>query len=428
MSAAAPAVTGRKFHIDLVWNLASLAVVGVSGALVNLLIARYLDQAALGVFNQVFALYIVLSQIAVGGVHLSVLMHVSHNQSDRRACGLITSAGLLLAFGLSLIICAAAAALHGVAGALLKSPAVGEGLLLAVPGLLLFSLNKVLMNTLNGVSHMRAYALLAALRVVMIVAAIAAVIALRWPAVWLAASLSVAEAALFLCLATYVPLRICPILCFNQPLAWVGRHFSYGARGLLAGIFTELNTRVDILLLGLFLADDGPVGVYSFAAILAEGFSQLPLVIRRNVDPMLGQRFAEGRSADIARDLARVKRLSLLMMLALGGGAIALYLPAVRLLVPDRGFEGSWPPFVILMAGIIANAYYKPFQGIVLQGGRPGVFTGMVAIVVVANALLNAALIPLLGINGSAAGTAIAYIVEAGLIVYYARRLFGVNL
>ncbi|TWT44288.1 Polysaccharide biosynthesis protein [Phycisphaerae bacterium RAS1] len=428
MSASAAAAAGRKFNVDLIWNLASLAVLGVSGALINLLIARYLDQAALGVFNQVFAIYIVLSQIAVGGVHLSVLMHVSYNQADRRARSQITCAGLLLAGGLSLVVCGAAAALHGVTAAVLNSPDVGRGLLLTIPGLLLFSLNKVLMNTLNGVSHMRAYALFQALRVLMIVAGIAAVIALRWPTVWLAASLSVAEAALFVGVAAYVQARVCPIVSFEAQRTWIGRHFSYGLRGLLAGVFTELNTRVDILLLGLFLADDGPVGVYSFAAILAEGFSQLPLVIRRNVDPPLGRHFAEGRTDDIARDLARVKRLSLLMMLVIGVAAVALYLPAVRLLVPDRGFESSWPPFAILMAGIIVNAYYKPFQGIVLQGGRPGVFTGMVAIVVAANALLNAALIPVLGIAGSAAGTAIAYGVEAGLIVYYARKLFGVKL
>ena len=53
----------------------------------------------------------------------------------------------------------------------------------------------------------------------------------------------------------------------------------------MSGILTEVNTRVDILVLGYFHGDT-LVGVYSFAAILAEGFSQLPMVVRRSIDPL----------------------------------------------------------------------------------------------------------------------------------------------
>jgi hypothetical protein len=59
---------GGRFRRDVAWNVASIAVLGVSGIALNAIIARTYDAAALGVFNQVMAAYILFSQLAVGGV------------------------------------------------------------------------------------------------------------------------------------------------------------------------------------------------------------------------------------------------------------------------------------------------------------------------------------------------------------------------
>jgi Na+-driven multidrug efflux pump len=81
-----------------------------------------------------------------------------------------------------------------------------------------------------------------------------------------------------------------------------------------------------------------------------------------------------------------------------------------------------------LMAGVTLNSGYRPFLGILLQGGRPGMNTVLIAAVVVGNALLNLLLIPRLGMYGSALGTALAFGLEAALLVLLAKRLFGVRL
>src|SRR5262245_19467502 len=60
-----------KFGKDVIWNLGSLALLGASGVLINTIIASYQSPASLGIFNQAFAFYIVLSQFAVGGMQFS---------------------------------------------------------------------------------------------------------------------------------------------------------------------------------------------------------------------------------------------------------------------------------------------------------------------------------------------------------------------
>ena len=90
--------------------------------------------------------------------------------------------------------------------------------------------------------------------------------------------------------------------------------------------------------------------------------------------------------------------------------------------------RSTWPLFAIIMIGAIINSGYRPFSGIFLQGGRPGINTLFVLSLVIIDALLNFAFIPLWGIYGAAVVTGFTYTMEAVLLVILTRKLFGVRL
>lgn len=417
----------QRFNVDVLWNVASLAVLGVSGIVINTVIAAYEGPDALGVFNQVFAIYIMLAQISVGGLHFAVLRHVSHNQGDPERCADISVAALLLALLAAGAVCLPAYALRGLAGRLLDSPDVASGVALIVPGLLFFSLNKILLNILNGVRAMRAFAVFQALRFILILGAIAIILGMDRPSVYLAFSLSAAEVVLFALLLAYINIRIFVLRPTSRMPAWFSEHISFGLRGFFSGLLSEMNTRVDVLMLGYFLGD-ALVGVYSYAAILAEGFAQLPVVIRRNVDPIIGRCFAEHDFEKLRDATLKVKKITYLVMVAVSAAAVAAYPVVLPLFVKDAEFSASWGVFAILMGGILLNSGYRPFLGILLQGGRPGMYTILIAVAVGSNIVLNAALIPLLGLSGAATATAAAYVLEAVLLVRLTQRCFGLRL
>lgn len=417
----------NRFSAEVLWNLASVGVLGVSGILMNAMIARWRGAEALGVFNQVFAIYIILSQIAVGGVHLSVLKQLSYHSDERDLCGRITTAGLLLGAILSAIVCAAAYLFSDSVGTFLSSPGVATGLALAAPGLIFFSLNKILLSALNGLRFMRAFAVLQAARFVFILASIAGILAAGWPAAWLALSLTTSELALFLITIVYVRWRVVPLRRPATGERWYREHASFGLRGFMSGLLSEMNTRVDVLMLGYF-TNDAAVGIYSFAAILAEGFCQIPIVVRRNLDPIFGRAFAEHDRVRIVEAARKVKRVMYALMTAVTLVAVAGYPLLLKLCGADHGMGASWLVFAILMAGILLNSGYRPFLGIFLQGGMPGVYTGLIFIAVGGNVVLNLALIPPMGIYGAAVATATVFVIEAVLIVVFARRLFAVSL
>lgn len=417
----------NRFNAEVLWNLGSVAVLGVCGIVVNFVIARWSGAAALGVFNQVYAAYIVLSQLAVGGVHLSVLKHVSHHQDDRETVGHIAFAAMLLGTMLSTVLAIATWACGGWIGALLSSPDVAAGLALAAPGLIFFSLNKILLNVLNGLRMMRSFAVFQAFRFLFILATVIVVLALRRPAPELALSLTLSELALFFMLTAFVHFAGAPLRPVSPKSTWIREHASFGARGFFGGLLSEMNTRVDVLMLGYFTTD-AAVGVYSFAAIIAEGFAQIPLVVRRNLDPIFGRAFAERAVPRITEAARKVRRVLYPLMTLICVAAVALYPLLLRMAGAGQELSESWAVFAILMAGILVNAGYRPCMGVFLQGGRPAAYTGLILIAVLGNVALNAVLIPFMGIYGAATATAAVFVVEAGLILVLARRLLNVRL
>src|SRR5687767_4171640 len=111
----------------------------------NLVVVRLVGEAALGVFNQAYAVYVVCSQVAVGGVHLSALRAVAQAQTDRAAQASAIAAAVLLSALFGVLIGALVLATRGLWAGALGSPEVGQALLFIGPALVLFSLNKTLL-------------------------------------------------------------------------------------------------------------------------------------------------------------------------------------------------------------------------------------------------------------------------------------------
>lgn len=415
-----------RFTGDVLWNVGSLAFLALGGLLVNGLVVSLRGVEALGVFNQIYAFYTILSQIGVGGVQFSVLKHVSYVQDNLDSASETTTVALILVLALTFPLCGLGVLAADRLGVLLGSADVGVGVAYVMPGLIFYAANKVLINTLNGLRRMRIYAVFRAARFVFIPAFLIALIALDAPSNTLAASLTLAELALFLWLLIYLYTRVLPIRMPAHFVEYARAHLSYGARGMLSGSLIELNTRTDVLILGLLLPDR-VVGYYSFAAILAEGFAQIPFAVRNNVDPLIGDYFAKGQPERITELARQIRRYFVPALALLGVGSILAYPLVYALAAGNDGLIESWLAFALLALVQVAVSAYSPMRGLLLQGGMPGTYTLIMLTTFVSNALLNFLLIPVYGIVGSATATSICVVLEIALIVFTSRR-HGVRL
>ena len=395
----------RTLQIDLLFNYASLAIVAAGGLLVNLLVGRALGAAALGVFNQAFAVYVATSQLAVGGVHIAVLRSVAQ-AAGRPEQARSVAAGLALSLLLGSLLCALLLLSRELVGRWLGSPEVGVALLYVGPALIPFALNKTLMATLNGLGSMRRFAVLQSLRLVALLAVLAVVAARGQSAADLTLALLVAEVVVLLAAAPHVFRRL-QLRPAHVERGWMERHLAFGVRGLLSGVFIELNTRIDVLAIGYFLSD-ADVGRYSLAAVFAEGLYQCLVVVRNQMNPLLAKLWVAG---DVEAMLLLVHR----GWRYLYPGMLVAYLAGLGVLYWAFSLQAELGEpatvlacYAILGAGVLAVSGFAPFDGILLQAGRPAHYTLLTFLVAVSNLLFNLALIPWWGIRGAALGTALS--------------------
>lgn len=416
----------RKFRSDVVWNFGSLAVLGVSGIALNAIIGEHWDAAVLGVFNQVLAAYTLFSQAAVGGINLSALRAIAEKPGDRERLTVVTWSSLAPTVLLSALVTAVFWFARGALAGMLESPAVAVGIAWAAPGLFLFAINKVLMSIVNGVQRMRAFAIFTSVRYAGILVALLVAMRIDMPGERLAYVFSASEGFLFLVLA----IDVGRLVEWRVPAgfrAWMREHVVYGAKSALSGVLLELNAKVDIWMIGMFLSDTA-VGIYTFAAMVAEGVYQLLVVLQNNYNPILARLLSVRDVAGVHALVQRGRKWTYIGMLAVGAVAVALYPVALALLTNKPEFAQSWMPFAILMAGIVAASGYIPFGQILLMGKQPGWHTLLMALTVLVNAIGNLILIPHFQLNGSAAATASSMVASVVFLKVLSRARLDVRI
>jgi O-antigen/teichoic acid export membrane protein len=172
-------------------------------------------------------------------------------------------------------------------------------------------------------------------------------------------------------------------------------------------VFIELNTRIDVLVIGLYWSDEH-VGRYSLAAVFAEGLYQCLVVLRNQMNPVLAKLWAVGAKDELLALVRKAWRyvypgIALAYLAALGVLALLL----------QHGFAVTEPKralacFAILGLGVIAIGGFVPFDGLLLLAGKPAHYTLFTFTIVFSNAALLFALVPRFGIEGAAASTALA--------------------
>jgi O-antigen/teichoic acid export membrane protein len=418
-------VLSGKFQRDAAWNFASVAVLGVCGFALQLVIGRHYGAAPLGVFNQVMAAYIVFGQAAVGGINLSTLRAISARRGDREHVSAIIFGASLPTLALACACTALFWFARGLFAAQLESPGVAFGMQAAAPGLFFFALNKVSMSIVNAAQRMRAFAIYTSLRYLLMVGGLLVVIETGMSSDRIAFLFTFAEGLLF------VPLAVEVWLQTSRPfppgwLVWTREHLRYGIKSVASGMLLELNSRVDVLVIGWFM-DDGAVGVYSIAAMVAEGLFQLLVVLQNNYNPLIAQHVAENRLSELEAMVRRGKRVTYGLMALVGALAIAGF-PLFVLVLDKPEFHAAWLPFACLVAGMVAASGYMPFAQTLLMANRPGWHTVMMVGIVVFNLVGNLVLVPLLHLEGSATATALALVFSAGLLAAMVKKQVGVRL
>lgn len=414
----------HSFSVDLILNYAAFVVSACCGLLFLYICAANLGQEGFGILSQVTALFIVVSQIAVGGLQFSALQTAGDStlggcEKQAQIWAAICAAGL---WGSCITIIAFIA--QDIVGRIFHSPPVGQGWSNAVLALALFAVNKTAASALNGLDRMRLFALQTALRSILLVFFSGVLI--------IGGAGPVSICWMFICveavMSIYLLVQVVATIGFPKgqwmSLHKVKRHVSFGLRALWSGLAYEINLRLDILMVGFFLSDTA-VGIYALVAQLAEGFFNILVVLRNQLAPTLARLTSSGDIFGIQQLAYRLLAVVVPISLAIAAVGVALYAPVIEAVLPEGNYGvGSWI-LAILLVGIVANAWIMPLETILIVSGRPGRYSLMMLCVIATNILMNIVLVPILGLYGAAIATCVATILSGVYLLFFLRQALG---
>jgi len=417
---------GRRLRRDVVWNLVPVALLGVVGLGLNFAIGRWWGAAALGVFNLVTTTFFVLAVVGASGLQYAVLRAVAEDPEDRDRVAAVVVGALVPNVVLAAVATLVFLAIRQPVARLLGSTSVAEGMLWATPGLFCFAVNKVLLGVVNGLRRMRAFAIYTSLRYLLLATGLVLARTFDLCADHLAVLWTFTEGTLLLVLLGELVVTVRLTRCRGWA-AWAGRHVDYGMRGVLATLGYEINSKLDVWMLGIALSES-QVGIYSLAAALNEGVMQLAVVLQNNLNPLVARACAGGRLDEVDVLARRTRRWFAPAMIGVCAVSAAMYPLVIPWLVGDPAFAAGAVPFAILMAGLALASPWLPFLQVLLMAGYPGWHTVYVLCVVAIAFLGDVLLIPVLGLGGAAIATAAAIVSAALLVRLLARARVGVRI
>ncbi|MBN2396286.1 MAG: polysaccharide biosynthesis C-terminal domain-containing protein [Candidatus Atribacteria bacterium] len=417
---------GSKFNVDLLWNLGSFSLCGIIGVLFNIIIINFYDSATLGFFNQVYAVFIFLSQISTWGLHLSVQKFIPQFSNISKHTKLILTSAFTTTFIFSFFITVVVFFFNKIPGRIFNSESVSEGFIYAVPGLFLFSLNKLLLSYLNGMRKMIAYAIFNFLRFLFMLLLLITIIIVELQPKFITSIFSIPELLLFglLLIKTYKSFGFSTLKRF---FLFCKIHFRFGSNAALGHIVLDLNSKVDVIILGIFLHDK-IVGIYSFAAFIVDGLLQLFYVFRTNINPLITDAFYNKSSIDLEILIKRYLKNFYKFFIVIGIIAILIYPVFLYVFKIFDFFWLNYLVFSILTIGCILSSGYIPFQMIFNQVGKPRMQSIFLLIVFITNLILNLVLIPVLGIIGSALATSLTFVVQMFLLKKFTFNTININI
>jgi O-antigen/teichoic acid export membrane protein len=214
--------------------------------------------------------------------------------------------------------------------------------------------------------------------------------------------------------------------CAGWP-RWVRAHVRYGVRGVASTVAFELNSKLDVWMLGVVMTDER-VGIYSLASVLAEGVMQLAVVVQNNLNPVLARALAAGDQDQVRALIGRTRRWFVPGLAGVCALSAVAYPFAIPWLVGDAAFGDGAASYAILVAGIALASPYLAFNQVLLMASRPGWHTIYVLLVVGLNAAANLLLIPHLGMEGAATATSATLVLSMFLLVRIAKMHASVHL
>jgi len=191
------------------------------------------------------------------------------------------------------------------------------------------------------------------------------------------------------------------IISIRPTLKMARKYISYGWIPMLTILFMEINYKADIIMMEGFSVSRASIGIYSLGLTLAQKIWLIPDALK----DILLSKLANGKSLD---EVKKVTRLSLFVVVVFIILLAIIGKPAIVLLY-GHDYEDAYLVLLILLVGVLGMVFYKMIYSYNVVNGKRIINLVLLGIAAAINIVVNAVLIPPLGMIGAAIASTLSY-------------------
>lgn len=411
----------KGFSITLV----SYILMALSGLLINTVILKHYSARVLGMYNICYAIFIVTSQLAVFGQQFTVLKKLSVIQKLLE-CRIILHSSLFVAIVIATLVCCVFFLLLPYVSSFYGDEKLQKMFYIILPGIFFFAINKVGIFSLNAMRRMTEYAAALSVRYLVLLISVI-VISLAQCSFWrLAYSFFISEACVIIFLCFSLSDILFGFSSLNKSI--VMEAVDFGMKSLPLGLLSEFNTRVDVLVLGLWVSPSD-LGVYSFVAMFAEGIQQLVAVLKNNINPIMSKLIHDGNHYLFSQFVSNIRKRAYFFGLFVVVGVLIAYELYIHMFSLQGQLRGGLVVLIIMASSIYVTVGILAFSQILVMSGLPVYQSLYVACIMLCNLILNCALVPFFGIVGGAVSVSLSTSFFAAVLLnFLSSRKVGIDI
>ncbi|MEH6558985.1 MAG: flippase [Oceanicoccus sp.] len=410
-------ITKKQLSLDSVWSFLGSISSAIFGLGHIVVVGNAWGRDGLGIFSMAISVYFIGSMLANVGIHTAVIFELAKLEKRDAKNGAVISTSLLGSLALGLLVGGVSALFSRDIATFLNQPTIAEMLFIFCLALPLFLLSKTLVGVFNAIRNLKIVAFSQLFRGLGTFTFLVVAAQSNWELNSIACGFVLVEGLislwLFVLILAHFPLGLPSFTIFRRLL-------SFGWKTGLSGVLTDINSRLDVLIIGYFWSTS-VIGVYALAANMARGIWVFAGAIQRVTNPLFVKLFEQKDFDRIQNILTRLVVLAAPFFFIFGLGLAATAEFAIGILFPNQPeMLGALFPLYYLLPGALLFACITMIGSAPSSSiGKPENAVKMILGVLGANLVLNIALVPSLGAEGAAIATSFSLVVATAIFGFY---------
>ena len=385
-------------------NLASFGITSLLGLYLYFLLVKNGNESTLGVFNFQYIFIVIISQLSTFGVHYSVLKESSNKEYSKNLQFNNFLSGVLIVFLISLLL--------GLLLFLLKdfiSTYLNFKIDKIIIPAIFFSINKCCYWFLNGKEKFAKMAFLSPIRFLTFLLTYLSILENNSLQELLYLCFLYGEILVFFLALFFLYPEIKMSFDIKSFLNFITIHYAFSKKAFLTSFLSDLNLKIDILLIGILLGTQS-VGYYTFTSAIGEGLIGLITATRTMSTPKYAILINEkAKFNSFKKSIFKITSslfLPIGLFILIFTHIFSNYF-SFLIQISDNGMFS----LIVIVIGFSLISYCFAFEHILLQINYPKEHTKSLLLLFISNLSLNLVLINLYGINGAAVATIMSYII-----------------